>query len=428
MSNGNLQRLKHVADIRFSNVDKLSEPDEDPVRLCNYTDVYKNERIAADMPFMEATATRAELRRFHLEVDDVVVTKDSETPTDIAVPAVVTSTAPDLVCGYHLAVARPHRMRMDGRFLHRALQADGVREQFYVQANGVTRFGLSQLAIGNVLVPAPPVSTQRRIADFLDRKTAAIDTLIAKKDKLVALLAEKRQALITQAVTKGLDPTVPMKDSGSAWVGHVPVHWECRRLKQISSRVVVGIAQAATHAYADAGIPIVRSTNVRPNRISLDDILFIEEGFANELGSKYIYPGDLLTVRTGNAGVTAVVPLSLPRCQCFTMLITTLRREHSPEFFSFQLNSELGRNYFSRESWGSAQANISVPILQNAPVVVPPPIEQVTIVSALNARLATFDKSIELMERQVDRLREYRQALITAAVTGKLDLSTEAAA
>jgi hypothetical protein len=219
------RRLKHIADVRFSNVDKLAEAGEAPVRLCNYTDVYNNERIDAAMPFMTATATTAEIRRFRLHVGDVILTKDSESPTDIAVPAVVASTAADLVCGYHLAMVRPRRGVLLGRYLQRALQADGIRQQFYLSANGVTRFGLSQDAIGNALVPVPPLRNQEVIADFLDMRTLAIDALIDKQEQLLRLLAEKRQVVITQAVTKGLDLSVPMKDSGVDWVGPCPAGW-----------------------------------------------------------------------------------------------------------------------------------------------------------------------------------------------------------
>ena len=274
-------------------------------------------------------------------------------------------------------------------------------------------------------IPIPPSGLQAKIVRFLDRKTAAIDALIAKKERLIELLQEKRQALITHAVTKGLDPSVPMKESGIEWLGAIPAHWVARRLKQIARRVVVGIAQAATHAYVDDGIPIIRSTNLRANRLELGDLLHIERGFADQLRSKYIRPGDLLTVRTGNAGATAVVPESLPLSQCFTMLITTLEAAHCPQFFSYQLNSHAVATYFEAESWGTAQANISVPILQNAPVAVPPPAEQKEILARIQVALEAVERPLAHACKQVDLLREYRQSLITAAVTGKLEIPPE---
>jgi len=123
------EKLKHIADYRVSNVDKLSNEVEEPVRLCNYTDVYHREFISPELPLMEATATLAEIRRFHLESGDVVITKDSESWDDIAVPALIEDTAPDLVCGYHLAMIRGRPKVMDGRFPFRCSQSGKMRFQ-----------------------------------------------------------------------------------------------------------------------------------------------------------------------------------------------------------------------------------------------------------------------------------------------------------
>ncbi len=175
-----VQRLKTVADCWVSNVDKVPADDEQPVRLCNYTDVYYNEHICPDMGLMETTATAEEVRRFGLEVGDVLITKDSEEWNDIAVPALVAETASDLVCGYHLAIIRPHAQRLLGAFLLRALQATAVNQQFEIAATGVTRYGLPKSAIGDALIPLPPPSEQAALASFLDTQTAKLDSLIAK--------------------------------------------------------------------------------------------------------------------------------------------------------------------------------------------------------------------------------------------------------
>lgn len=230
--------LKHIARVWNSNVDKKTYPGGIPVRLCNYTDVYYNDFIRADMTLMEATATPDEVVRFSLCKGDVIITKDSETPDDIAVPAVVADDLQGVVCGYHLTMLRP-RPLIEGRFLFRALQASGVRVQFHSTATGITRFGLGQDDIRNAVIPLPPTNVQIAIANFLDEKTAAIDDLIAQKQRLIDLLQEKRTALINRAVTKGLDPNVPMKDSGIPWIGEIPAHWEVQPLR----RLIVGIEQ-----------------------------------------------------------------------------------------------------------------------------------------------------------------------------------------
>jgi hypothetical protein len=135
-------RLKNVASVRFSTVDKKTEEGETPVRLCNYTDVYNNDRIVDDPEFMQATATADEIARFTLKKGDVLITKDSEEWNDIAVPAYVTADMPGVLCGYHLAHIRPYATSLDGAYLSRAFTADGVRQQFHVGANGITRYGL----------------------------------------------------------------------------------------------------------------------------------------------------------------------------------------------------------------------------------------------------------------------------------------------
>src|SRR5690606_28648134 len=210
---------------------------QESIRLCNYTDVYYNECITADLEFMAATATRDQVRRFALRAGDVLITKDSESWTDIAVPAVVSQDLPNVLCGYHLAHIRPAAGAV-GAFLSRAFSAVGPRDQFQVAANGITRFGLGGEAIRSGVFAMPPEPEQRAIAAFLDRETARIDALVAKKERLIELLQEKRTALITRAVTKGLDPTVPMKDSGVERLGEIPAHWEVKRLRHVGEAII----------------------------------------------------------------------------------------------------------------------------------------------------------------------------------------------
>jgi len=200
-----VKRLKITANTWTSNVDKVPSEDELPVRLCNYTDVYYNDHIHPGLELMETTATAEEIQRFRLHLGDVVITKDSEEWDDIAVPALVTETAPDLLCGYHLAIIRPNLRKLLGAFLFRALQSSAVNHQFQIAATGVTRYGLPKSAIGEALLPLPPVDEQRAIADFLDRQTAKIDRMVSLEEAVIDRLQEYRSALITAAVTGKID-------------------------------------------------------------------------------------------------------------------------------------------------------------------------------------------------------------------------------
>jgi len=200
-----VRRLRNVVYMRVSNVDKHSRENEQPVRLCNYVDVYKHEQIHADMTFMIATASREEIKQFHLEEGDVLVTKDSEAWDDIGIPTLVEFTAPDLVSGYHLAILRPKRGVAEGAYLLRALQSGPVAYQFYVEAKGVTRYGLSHQAIKSVLLPLPPLPEQTDIVKYLDKQTAKIEAAIDTTRREIELLKEFRTRLIADVVTGKLD-------------------------------------------------------------------------------------------------------------------------------------------------------------------------------------------------------------------------------
>ena len=214
--------LKRVAEIMPSNVDKHSVEGEIPVRLCNYVDVYNNDRIDDSIDFMSATASEAQVARFTLKAQDVLVTKDSEEPSDIGIPAYVSQDMPGVVCGYHLAVLRPDLRRVRGGFLRWALQSAEIQAYYETAATGISRYALGISDLGMTPLHLPELREQTRIANFLDEQTARIDALMDEKERLDALLGEYRQSVITQAVTKGLNPDVPMKGSGVEWPRQVP--------------------------------------------------------------------------------------------------------------------------------------------------------------------------------------------------------------
>jgi type I restriction enzyme, S subunit len=211
----NTRKLKFLASIRNSNVDKKSHDDERKVELCNYVDVYYNEYITDSIDFMHATASIDEIRRFSLRKGDVLITKDSETWDDIAVPAFVDQTLDNVLCGYHLAQIRPKVDLLDGEYLFRAFASHAIRDQFRVAANGITRFGLSRDDISGAVFPVPPLEEQQNIAMFLRSETGRIDGLVAGLTadtssgglvtQLVRLLSEQREAIVSAAVTGKID-------------------------------------------------------------------------------------------------------------------------------------------------------------------------------------------------------------------------------
>jgi type I restriction enzyme S subunit len=331
-------------------------------------------------------------------------------------------------CNQSMAAIIPAR-RIDPRYLFWWLTAN--YQNIRNLAGGEARDGLNLDLLGSIPCPLPPLEEQQTIAHFLDAKTAQIDALVAKKRHLIKKLKEKRQALIARTVTRGLppeaakaaglEPNPRFVPSGVAWFDEVPIHWQVVPYKRLCSRVDVGIAEAATHAYCDDGVPIIRSTNVRPSGIETTDLLHIEPWFAAKNRSKTLRSGDLVTVRTGYPGTTAIVPPQLDGCQCFTLVQSSLRgRVHGPYVTHF-INS-VGMRYFEVEGWGSAQSNISVPIVQSLPIAVLPFDEQLEIAKYLDIATSEIDRLTQKAERAMNSLTEYRQALITSAVTGKIDV------
>ncbi len=193
--------LRRVAAVSFSNVDKKTNEGDQSVRLCNYTDVYDQDEIGDDPGFMEATATADQIKRLELRAGDVLVTKDSETPDDIGVPAWVPEDLPGVVCGYYLAIIRPDQSRLRGDYLFWALRSPMCREQFSVAANGITRFGLRADAVQGIQVPVPPLGEQAAIAADLKRAASSAHRAADALTRQVKLLRDHRQALITAAVT-----------------------------------------------------------------------------------------------------------------------------------------------------------------------------------------------------------------------------------
>ena len=197
-----VRRLKFIAEVNFSTVDKHSHKEEKQVRLCNYVDVYKHEYITNDFDFMIATATDAEIKRFTVKKGDVIITKDSETAADIAIPALVVEDLENVVCAYHLAHIKPNRELVESEFLFRLFQSKKINSHFEVAAKGVTRHGLSYDDINSVFLPYPPtLKEQQEIIKYIRTETKTLDIAISKAEREIELIKEYREAMVAEAVT-----------------------------------------------------------------------------------------------------------------------------------------------------------------------------------------------------------------------------------
>ncbi len=202
-SHWELRKLKHISSVEFSNVDKHTIEGELPVKLCNYTDVYYNDFITPEMEFMKATALPREIEKFSLQKGDVLLTKDSESWDDIAVPAFIADEMENVLCGYHLAHVRP--LEIFDKYLFWAFSSNNINDQYKVSANGITRYGLGKYSLENSLITIPPITEQKAIVSYLDVKNEKIKLEKRQFEKQIELLQEYRTALISAAVTGKVD-------------------------------------------------------------------------------------------------------------------------------------------------------------------------------------------------------------------------------
>lgn len=200
-----IEKLKNISQVKPSNVDKKSKDNEPSVLLCNYTDVYNNEFITMNLDFMKATASYDQIGKLSLDVGDIIITKDSESADDIAVPAFVSEKLNNVVCGYHLAVIRPNTNNIYPKFLFRSFESDKINKQFEYGANGVTRFGLGTYPINNAYICMPSLTEQKQIANYLDNETSIIIKVINKIKEHIELLEEYKESLIYHVVTGKVD-------------------------------------------------------------------------------------------------------------------------------------------------------------------------------------------------------------------------------
>lgn len=411
-------RLKNVASIRVSNVDKKAVEGQEAVRLCNYVDVYYHDQITPDMEFMEATATPQQIGKFTLKKGDVLITKDSETPDDIAVPSLVANDLEGVVCGYHLALIRPEASVADGAYLARALAALGLRDQFHSSATGITRFGLSVGDISGASILAPPLEEQRAIAAFLDRETARIDALIGKKRRFIELLQARRAALISRAVTRGLDSNVPLKNSGVEWLGQIPAHWEVKSIKRTCL-----VKRGASPRPIDD--PIYFDDNGEYSWVRISDVTssdrYLEktEQRLSKLGeslSVRLEPGELFLSIAGSVGKPIITEI---KCCIHDGFVYFWRYKNDPEFLYYVF--ACGRPYQGLGKLGT-QLNLNTDTVGDIRVGWPPINEQRAIAAFLDKKTKNLDALRAKVESAIERLKEYRTALIAAAVTGKIDV------
>lgn len=288
---------------------------------------------------------------------------------------------------------------------------------------------LSQELLRSVRVPTPPLPEQRAIAAFLDRETARIDALVAKKERLIELLQERRTALISRAVTKGLDRKAPMKDSGVEWLGEIPAHWESLALSRVTlSRCdgPFGSGLKAEH-YSGAGVRVIRLQNIGWTEFLDTDRAYIDEDYACELGDHSVMVNDLLIAGLGDeghpVGRACVAPNGIEpamvKADCFRFRLD--RRRVIPRFVAYQLSASALAAAGSLAT-GATRARMNLTATASRKVALPPLDEQQMIVDGLDREGERNLAVVTKIREAIERLKELRASLISTAVTGKIDV------
>ena len=413
--------LGSLVDVRSSNVDKKTESSEIPVRLCNYTDVYYNNRITSIIEFMKASAKQREIDRFTLDEGDVIITKDSETANDIAVPAYVSEELSGVVCGYHLTLLKPNRQKCDGEFLAHMFQLPSVQHYFYILANGITRFGLTADAINGAPLLSPPLPEQQKIAAIL----STVDDVIEKTRAQIDKLKDLKTGMMQELLTRGIRHT-EFKDSP---VGRIPVGWEVVEISSVMNFMTNGFVGSATSHYREAGVPYLMSKNVRNNRLDLRGLTYISHEFHEKSDRSRLEEGDLLTVQSGHIGTSAVVPKEFHGANCHALIVSKPKHEViNTHFLAYYLNSLDGRERLSQIFVGSTVPHINTSDLKKFLVPLPSLDEQVSIRKTLFSVDAVIDTIAEKLEYNQSLKKALMQDLLTGKVRVNVDKKEEVSA
>ena len=307
------------------------------------------------------------------------------------------------------------------------LKSKNVRQEVESRAKpAINQASISTDSVRALPALIPPSFEQTHIARFLDHETARIDALIAEQQRLIELLKEKRQAVISHAVTKGLDPTVPMKDSGVEWLGEVPAHWEVTKLSFITSRIGSGkTPSGGADAYVADGVTFIRSQNVYDEELRLDDCVFIDEATDLEMAWSRVRPLDVLINITGaSIGRTCIVPEDFGRANVnqHVCVIRLSSPKKNAAWVSEALKATPTKHQVDISQTGAAREGLNFEQLAGFWISVPPLGEMAPILAHIRQMRAVIGQLLNEAEASVNLLKERRSALISAAVTGKIDV------
>ena len=416
------------------------EPDGDDDLICvRVADFNRDKFVVTDNPPTLRSVSLSNRQGRLLQSGDLLIEKSGGGDKQLVGCVVLFEHAFNAVCSNFIArmrVLEPNSARF-WCYIYAALYASRLNYPAIKQTTGIQN--LDTTSYFETRVGYPPIDEQRTIADFLDHQTEKIDTLVAKKRTLIERLKEERTALITHTVTRGLPPEAAhavglephpkLKSSGIEWLGDVPEHWEICKLKRVTiSRCdgPFGSSLKSEH-YSDTGVRVIRLQNIRFAQFDDRDAAFIEPEYYEELGDHNVLPYDLLIAGLGDenypVGRACVVPSTLGaamvKADCFRFRLIPDRANSA--YVALQL-STTANALAGALATGTTRGRMNLATTENRDIALPPLSEQTAIADFLDRKTAKIDTLVTKIEIAIERLQEYRSALITAAVTGKIDV------
>ena len=367
------------------------------------------------------------LNKGHIYPDDIIVVKDGATTGKTSF---VDNNFPHkrAVVNEHLFIVRVDPKAAFPKYVFYYLFSSEGQKQILSDFRGATIGGISRNFPQKVNVPIPLMPKQIQIANFLDRKTEQIDKLIGIKEQRIELLQEQRTALINQAVTKGLDPNVEMKPSGVEWIGEIPAHWEIKKLKYVTKILPSNVDK---HIYPDEiQVRLCNYTDVYYNDyITVDTVLKKGSCKESEFAKFVLRKGDVIITKDSETpddiGVPTFVKDDLDNVVCGYHLTMIRPLACRGEYIFRFIQSDRTRRYFEVNSNGITRYGLGKPSIENLLLPIPPDSEQQQIAAFLDHKTGQIDELIAAEQRKIELLKEYRQSLISEAVTGKIDVRNE---
>ncbi len=314
---------------------------------------------------------------------------------------------------------------LDERYFSYLFRTEIAKQIFKKNSRGIMdmRLRLYFDKLGAITVPVPPFSTQQAIAAYIDTKTAQIDRKIDLLSQKATQYGKLKQSLINETVTRGLDKSVPMKDSGVEWLGDIPDYWSFVRIKNVISKITSGVTpRGGAESYVETGIPFLRSQNVHNDGLHLDDVSFISSSTHQEMMNSQVKPGDIVFNITGaSIARTCIVPESIKTANISQHIaLLKLKKSNEIKFISYYLQSQFVKDYVYLTQSGASKEAFNHGQMKCIPLALPPRAEQKTIADYLDEKTAHIDRIVATLNTQIDKLKELRKTLINDIVTGKL--------